>query len=1061
MAGKAGEPRVPATLQKSRLKTEEKVLDLDFQLESVQFNELGRYALRLTAENPLVEGSEAGVQLRVNEGEVLHTNTATTNVVEQTNLSEVYMFEKRRFLFILPKGFCKNDKNHDARLRIEALRQPGSFLKTNVKTGEAFFAIYPRTNQPRINLFASKDEDLYRYSDIMVLLRASGNDLAMHCGRLAYTVSFHEHRPGAKREIPITPRHLSPLVPRKEDKMQVEVGSSYLAPLQLLGVQPERTSGNALERPTQMSLTAESQIRGHSPYGLLESEKEVPDEDIQDFLEEESILVASSSSSSSSLTSALPRRLPSNASLHLPSPEDSPKLASFFGLLVKEDPAGPGQAVLTSHTNDWHLANPEKESITFVLHSASNLPSTRKGNVPHPYVIVKTTSEEDSKQPAQAVTHVPAQPTHAPTWEERVTVEIDSIKAGEEDVSLTIADKDSKEILVKYNIPVKYLRPFHHYHCALVLPRKKDQTGTKLYVSIIRKRSLIPRYAGVNYTGLEVFLKGINEPLAQPGGKVKAVARIMNNLGAYIKEMQARLPDAPAVPLTVVNFPDPIMEDFDVPRVNNHGYPQVSSLGGPPEQPMWNTSFLFQGRDGATAFSDDTALLIEYYKSTPGEDLEGTSKFLGYSVLPLTNRVYRKLAADSSRSGIRVENLPIQDTTMITTSGGLPTVQLGLQLVNSERPDGFLTSSATNGLPVLDPELVGELGTIKEPWTRPTSKTEQKTTSARETDSYIEPDRVSSYFDLTDMQNNRFPLPDAVAKILPGKGTRPVIEEIQDLETDNYRAALKKMADDILSLRQHISTLERENSALRRNLALHEDIGRALLQDIDLDVMTKAEIVDRIMALKQKLSSGAREMARMKDRIQRLQNELIRKNDREKDLVMLQKAHQQQQMVLRKYQAKISKMQTLEDAVRQQEKVIERMERMLEGKMKERIKEASFEELSKTAGDNWSKDVYSTLLMENMRLRDELGKSSFRSPIILQQQALPDTFSTSSEKLSLVSKLEKAEARILALEHQLGDSAKNWGREKQNYNSRLLENDLGFDRSPSSFIVHDVYPKPH
>ncbi|XP_039193493.1 coiled-coil domain-containing protein 33 isoform X3 [Crotalus tigris] len=1037
MAGKAGEPRVPATLQKSRLKAEEKILDLDFQLESVQFNEVGRYALRLTAENPLVEGSESGVQLRVNEGEVLHTNTATTDVVEQTNLSEVYLFEKRRFLFILPKGFCKNDKNHDARLRIEALRQRGSLLlKTSVKTGEAFFAIYPRTNQPRMNLFASKDEDLYRYSDIMVLLRAGSDDLTMHCGRLAYTVSFHEHRPGAKREIPITPRHLSPLVPRKEDKTQAELGSSYLAPLQLLGVQPERAPGSASERPSQLSLTAESHVRGRSPYSLLESQKEVPDEDIQDFSEEEqSILAASSSSSSSSSSSlapALPKQLPSDASLHLPSPGDVPKLASFLGLLVKEDPAGPGQPALTSHTNDWHLANPEKESITFVLHSASNLPSTRKGNAPHPYVIVKTTSEEDSKQPAQAVTHVPAQPTYAPTWEERVTVEIDSIKAGEEDVSLTVADKDTKEILAKYNIPVKYLRPFHHYHCALVLPRKKDQTGTKLYASIIRKRSLIPRYAGVNYTGLEVFLKGFNESLAQPGGKVKAVARIVNNVGAYVREMQDRLPDAPAVPLTVVNFPDPVMEDFDVPRVNNHGYPQVSSLGGPPEQPMWNTSFLFQGRDGATAFSDDTALLIEYYKSTPGEDLEGTSPFLGYSVLPLTNRVYRKLAADSSRSGIRVENLLIQDTTMRTTSGGLPTVQLGLQLINSERPDVFLTSSTTNGLPILDTELVGQLGTIKEPWTRPTSKTEQKTsfTSARDNDSYIEPDRKSSYFDLTE-------------------------------EIDNYRVAMKKMADDIMSLRQHISTLERENSALRRNLALHEDIGRALLQDIDLDVMTKAEIVDRILVLKQKLSSGAREMARMKDRIQRLQNELIRKNDREKDLVMLQKAHQQQQMVLRKYQAKIARMQTLEDAVKQQEKVIEKMERMLEGKVKEQIKEASFGELSKTAGDNWTKDVYSTLLMENMRLRDELGKTSFRSPIILQQQALPDTFSSSSEKLSLISKLEKAEARILALEHQLADSAKSWGRDKQNYNTRQLENDLGFDRSPSSFIIHDVFPVKH
>lgn len=104
MASKAAEPRVPVTLQKSRLKAEEKVLDLDFELVSVQFNEAGRYALRLTVENPLLEGSGAGVQLRVNEGDPLYTNTATTDIVEQSNLNEVYAFEKRQFLFTLPRG---------------------------------------------------------------------------------------------------------------------------------------------------------------------------------------------------------------------------------------------------------------------------------------------------------------------------------------------------------------------------------------------------------------------------------------------------------------------------------------------------------------------------------------------------------------------------------------------------------------------------------------------------------------------------------------------------------------------------------------------------------------------------------------------------------------------------------------------------------------------------------------------------------------------------------------------------------------------------------------------
>nr|XP_028599662.1 coiled-coil domain-containing protein 33 isoform X2 [Podarcis muralis] len=598
-------------------------------------------------------------------------------------------------------------------------------------------------------------------------------------------------------------------------------------------------------------------------------------------------------------------------------------------------------------------------------------------------------------------------------------------KAGEEGISLIVADKDSKEILAKYIIPVKYLQPFHHYHCALVLPRKKDPAGTKLHVTIIRKGSLIPRYPGMNYTGLEVFLKGINEPLEQPDGTVLAVGRIVSNVKDYMKEMKARPLYAQPVPEKDITFPDPPMEAFEVPQVTNQGHPQVSPAAGPPEQPMWNMSYLFQGRDGATAFSDDTALVIEYFKKDPDGDLEIPPKSLGFSVLPLSNRVYRKLVADSSRNGVCVENLPIQDTNLRTRSGEVPTVQLGVQLINSERPDLFLTSSTTDGLPVLDPELVGQLGTIKEPWTSVVPRKES---------SFIAPEHKSSLFDLKQ-------------------------------EMDNYHAAMQRMADDILSLRQHVTNLESENSALRRNLAMHEDVGRVLFHDIDPDVMTKAEIIDRILTLKQKLSAGAREMARMKDRVQRLQNELIRKNDREKDLVMLQRAHQQQQMVLRKYQAKIAKMHALEDAVKKQEKVIERMEMMLEGKMKERSKEdTQFSEapLGSVPGDSWSKGLYSTLMMENMRLRDELGKSSYyRSPIILQQQALPDTFSNSNEKLSLISKLERAEARINALEYQLEESSRKWGREKQDYSARLLERDLGLDLSPTPLLLGDTLLKTH
>lgn len=63
---------------------------------------------------------------------------------------------------------------------------------------------------------------------------------------------------------------------------------------------------------------------------------------------------------------------------------------------------------------------------------------------------------------------------------------------------------------------------------------------------------------------------------------------------------------------------------------------------------------------------------------------------------------------------------------------------------------------------------------------------------------------------------------------------------------ENYRSAMSKMAEDIIALRAQVVTLEAENSQFRIDLSLHQDLGRDLLDDTDIDVMTKAEIADRI-----------------------------------------------------------------------------------------------------------------------------------------------------------------------------------------------------------------------
>ncbi|XP_069653918.1 coiled-coil domain-containing protein 33 isoform X2 [Haliaeetus albicilla] len=443
----------------------------------------------------------------------------------------------------------------------------------------------------------------------------------------------------------------------------------------------------------------------------------------------------------------------------------------------------------------------------------------------------------------------------------------------------------------------------------------------------------------------QVLLRGLSAPLAAPPGALVAVARVVTNVQEYKHRMEKHPTSCPGISPITITFPDPPAAAFSIAPVANHGCPQMSRPAGPPEQPTWDTSFLFQGRDVATLFSEDTALVIEYYPYKTMWDVPGTLIPVGYSVLPLTSRVFRELAARSGE--MRVDGLAMQGTDLKTTSGAIPTVGLCLQLLQSERPAAFLTPSGSDALPSPGP---ADASTFKR-------GEELRAAPVCPFSCQLHRDNVS------------LPAADAVASILPGKqlfphGTGAPSEEQrsqeitgdkQELvsaeetggaggtggdsgvpragpgsrgdrsstlpEASSYRLALKRMAGDLLSLRQHVTSLEVENRHLRRSLASREELGHTLLADVDLDVMTREELLDRLATLKHKLVAGTVEMRRLKDRVQRLQNELIRKNDQEKDLVLLQRAHQQQQAVLKRCQEKVAKTKNLEETVRQQEKV--------------------------------------------------------------------------------------------------------------------------------------------
>ncbi|XP_074736107.1 coiled-coil domain-containing protein 33 [Strix uralensis] len=1061
MAVKAGEPCIPLTLQRSRLKAEEKTLDFEFEVVSAQFNRRGRYALQLTVENPLLQGSGAGVRLRVDSGDIIQSSTGITDTIEQSNLNQIYSFQRRKFTFTLPRGFCKNDRNHDVRLRIEALHFPGRAerMRMSRQVGEAFFAIYPRTNQPRMKLSAGRDEDWYRYSAVMALLRVGSEQPAMHCGRLAFTASLHEHRPP-------TTLTLSPPLPAgtQEEDQQAAGTAPTPAPLDIpVPSRSLRTPESAYHSlPTEGRACSLERLRADP---VLSSSLELPGDSADEHL--------SSSFSSSSVPA--PRRPLSCSSFHLSSSDYSLDLASSPAQ-VSKSPARTEEPRHAQVAGGGHMAHVGKEAITVTLHGASNLPTTRDGRVPWPYVVIKTS--RGAKQKLEA-THASSVPTHTPTWEEEVTVEMDAEDAGWAALTLTVADKATKEALGTFQLPVRHLQPFQPYHCTLVLPRTQDPAGTVLHVTIIRKRSFIPRCDGLSYVALEVLLQGLSAPLATPSGALVAVARVVTNVQEYKHHMEKHPISCPGMSPTTITFPDPPAAAFNITRAANHGYPQMSRPAGPPEQPTWDTSFLFQGRDVATIFSEDTALAIEYYPYKAMWDAPGTLVPVGYSVLPLTSCVFRELAAQSG--GMRVDGLAVQGTDLKTTSGAIPTVGLCLQLLRLERPTAFLTPSGSDALPSLDPTTTDTLQRGEELQAAPlhpfycqlhhddvslpaadavASILPRKKPFPRGTGAPSEERSFSSCPIAADLRPHLLhlhapPSPPVLALPqhpkqapvsyggFPSQGfagvslqSQEIIGDNQELvtarktggaggsggmagdssspeEVSSYRQAMKRMAGDLLSLRRHVTSLEVENGHLRRSLASQEELGHALLTDVDLDVMTQEELLDRLATLKRMLVASTAEMRRLKNRVQQLQNELIRKNDREKDLVLLQQAHRQQQATLRRCQEKVAKTKGLEETVRQQEKVIEMMERVLQEKLT-----GVSRSTEKTAGEALSREVYTTLLAEDCRLREELARPPLSlPPITLRPPVLPTVFG-GAEKLSLLARLEEAQARRRVLERQ-------------------------------------------
>ncbi|XP_071130011.1 coiled-coil domain-containing protein 33-like isoform X3 [Mytilus edulis] len=1060
----------------------DKALEFEVNIKDAQFNLEGKYFLRLSVQSlhtkdySKIKIKESGVPYFENryEGE--------TDTVAQKESTAMVKFKEKQFVFRLPKGFCMNDKNHDVHLLVEAFTRPKIGAKGR-KVGEGKFAIYPRPNAPRIKVNVEPGDDFYNYTDVMSLLRTVSTDsVQMHCGRIRCTYALREVLTVKPKSPPKTP-------PKSPVKKTVPKQKSPE-----LREKDDKNRTNRLEPPpTNRTITPTDSWGGD------------------------------------------------NVSINVPATPPLPP--QLEGRKIPEDPLQDKDRHSFEISKSYrHVSLKGKEQIDVILHGASNLPTTPDGQLPVPFGVVKSKTDDDKNVKTGASTHTSLRPTTAPSWEELVTVNFEEKSAADEVLTIIAADHPSKEMLVKYEIPLSYLQPFHQYHLELIKPVKGIPNGVKTYVTITRKTMHLPKDpSSPDYLALEATLRSVQKPLQTAKGPLIAVARVIPDYYNYKNNQLLTNPRSAGVTMNSVTFPNPHPSSFSVPPRSMHGYPQISLPGRPDVQPEWNHPYLFcEERDKATMFTPSAALVLEYYEASAAmsDQFWKMVSPVGFSAVPLDKDMYTELTNNRAKQGLRIDGVPIQGTEYVTIEGKQPTVGMILKLITTNNPDSMVSTSNVDNLPELNlfPEPQGYYRTASPDimlithTDDPTNTTMQDYSQDITVDSQVlmEPVRepvgpayylqkkvkrpmspptmyrvydlpVDRYDENQPIKDGEMPPYEAVETVLPeyqyifvdpnsqtGQRTtqtqsptirvrhqappadttmpgaygtsiserhrRPPddldktslsVMDHQMRELENYRSAVHKMGQDILALRAQIQELEGNNSQLRRDLANYNDASKLMIESAELDGMTKPEIMSRYAGLKQTLHSQTNDVKAYKMKVQALQNELIKKNDAQKNYLHMTHQFNKQKEQLLRMQEKSAKWKKVEETCRSQEKVIEKMEKVLERQHKDR---------SKNQKDHAGQEANEALLQENKHLRTQIDDLKDQ----LRGAGAQTNTGNDSDKFEMYQALEKSEARIASLERQLAENSRAWGKERADLMIRLNEADNGFGRA-NGMVLHD-YP---
>mmetsp|Transcript_38726 Transcript_38726/g.44333 ORF Transcript_38726/g.44333 Transcript_38726/m.44333 type:complete len:329 (-) Transcript_38726:27-1013(-) len=261
-------------------------------------------------------------------------------------------------------------------------------------------------------------------------------------------------------------------------------------------------------------------------------------------------------------------------------------------------------------------------------------------------------------------------------------------------------------------------------------------------------------------------------------------------------------------------------------------------------------------------------------------------------------------------------------------------------------------------------------------------------------------------------------------------------------ELDDKTQSLKLTSAEIIDLRRTVKMLQSENAILRKKLGEEEQVELQVLVSKEIQSMGSTELRNKILKLAQAYRTERIRNEEFERALKSANQDLANAKQLQTELENVSHAHTKKAKKLMELNKEIAKINLYKDTIRKQEKVISKLEALLEKTLKDtkRAREGMLE-LEKLRTENMelqknAKDIgkFRGSASEADRLRSEVQMletlvSELRDELKSKRPQTAGQADWEEEKIEFEVKLQKAEARVDAMQEEMTSSTAAHARE--------------------------------